>query len=487
MKKTFLILIAIVVVIGGLFGAMAARRPKAPPPSTQEIWAKEGIPVETGVVTRGDMEQTVEVTGDINALTKVTLSAKVGGRLVQVLVREGDVVSPGSVVAILDQADALSNLKQAQAGLQSAKTRLSQAITNAKVTKIQTDAGIEQAKASLDSALARLAVAKQPTRSQEQMVAENAVASAKANLDNAQATYKRNQQLLDAGAISQAAFDVVKTQYSVAQAEYKSATERLSLAKEGGRREDIRAAQAQVDVAKEQLRTAKANAAQNLMREEDVKAASAAVKQAEAAVALAQQQLSYTVVKSSIAGKVASRQVDPGQVVSPGQPIADVVNLDSVFFKGEVSEKELANVRKGQPTRVRIDAMPGRTFSGVVDQIYPSGSLLSRNFPVRIRIDKAGSVLMPGMFARGDIVTGLDKDVILVPKDAVEERKGSKLVFTIDRKNVARRHDVTVVRENAHVVEVIATDGLTAGDVVVTAGHQNLQDGSVVSTSVASR
>jgi len=120
MKKRLIGIVVLILVLGGLFTAMALRKPKAPPPTSQEIWASEGIPVETGVVIRGDMEQTVEITGDINALTKVTLSAKVPGRLARVTVREGDSVSPGMTVAVLDQADALSNLKQAEAGLQAA-------------------------------------------------------------------------------------------------------------------------------------------------------------------------------------------------------------------------------------------------------------------------------------------------------------------------------------------------------------------------------
>lgn len=483
MKRTLISAIVIALVIGGLFAAMAVRKEKPAPPTTQDIWAKEGIPVETGTVIIGDMQQAVQVTGDISALSKVTLSAKVAGRVVQVLVREGDRVSVGTTVAILDQADALSNLKQADAGLQAARTRLSQAVTNAKVTRIQTDAGIEQAKASLESAQARLAVAKKPARSQELMVAENAVAAAKANLDNAEASYNRQQKLLKEGAISESVFDLAKTQYAVAKSEHKSAMDRLSMIKEGGRREDVEAAEAQVNVAREQLRSAKANAAQNLMREEDIRQASAAVKQAEAAVAMAQQQLSYTVVKSSISGEVASRLAEPGQVVSPGQPLIDVVDLGSVYFKGDISEKELANVRKGQAVEVTVDALEGRTFSGRVQEVYPAGSAQSRNFPVRIAISQANGEVRPGMFARGRIISGVSRGVLLVPKDAVEERRGTKMVFVLVDKHKVRRQDVEVVREDTDYVEIGGASGLSAGDMLVTQGRQNLQDGSLVRTS----
>ncbi|MGQ9454728.1 MAG: efflux RND transporter periplasmic adaptor subunit [Armatimonadota bacterium] len=473
-------IILVVLLIGGLWVASAVRRPKTPPPTTLEIWKKEGIPVETSSVVVGDMAKTVEVTGDINALKKATLSAKIPGRVVQVFFREGDLVSAGSVVAVLDQQDALANLRQAQSALDAARNRLSQAVTNAEVTKIQTDAAIEQAKAALEAAEARLAVVRKPARSQEELVAMNNVASAKANLDNAKANFERHEKLLNGGAIPQSAYDAAKVQYLVAQEQYKSAKEQLSLIQEGGRKEDIRQAEAQVAAAREQLRTARANAAQNLVRQEDVKQARATVRQAEAALALAKQQLSYTYVKSPIDGELSARLAEPGQVVAAGQPIAEVVNLASVYFKGEVSEKELANVRQGQPVDVSVDALPGQVFGGRVEKIYPTASTQSRNFPVHIRIDKTNSLIKPGMFARGNIIVGVDRNVPLVPKDAVEDRRGEKMVFVLKPDSTVSRREIAVVRENRDFVEVAPTSGLKVGDRVVTRGRQNLQDGSRV-------
>ena len=480
MKKKLIGILIILLVVGGLWTASVIRRPKAPPPTTLEIWKKSGIPVETAQVVIGDIERTVEVTGDINALIKAPLSAKIPGRIAQVFFREGDRVWKGTVVAVLDQQDAMANLRQAQAVLDAARTRLSQAITNAKVTKIQTDAAIEQAKAALEAAEARLAVVKKPARTQEELVAMNNVASAKANLDNARANFERHEKLLKEGAIPQSAYDVAKAQYLVAQAQYKSAREQLSLIQEGGRKEDIRQAEAQVASAREQLRTAKANAAQNLVRQEDVKQAKAAVQQAEAALALAQQQLTYTFVRSPIDGEIASRLAEPGQVVGAGQPIAEVVNLASVYFKGEISEKELAGIRVGQPVQVRVDAFPGRVFRGKVDKIFPTASTQSRSFPVRIRIDRTNGLIKPGMFARGSIITRVDRNVVLVPKDAVEDRRGVKMVFVLKPDNTVRRQDIVIVNENREVVQVAPSSQLKAGDIVVTRGRQNLQDGSLV-------
>ena len=480
MKQKIIALVVIVIIVGGLFAAARKQKPKPMPPTTQQKWAANGVPVQTDTITRGDMVQTIEVTGDINALEKVTLSAKIQGRVSAVTAREGESISRGMTVITLDQQDARSNLQQAQAALETAQIRLSQAYTNAKVTKIQTSAAVEQAKSSVESAQARLAVAKKPARSQEQLVAENAVESAKANMDNAESNYKRNKKLLDEGAISAQSFDTVKTQFTVAQAQYKSAQQQLSLIKEGGRSEDVTAAQNQVEMAKESLRTAQANQSQNLLRKEDIKQAQAAVRQAKAAVDLARQQLSYTNITSPISGDIASRLTDPGQVVSPGQALADVVNLASVYFKGDLSETAVGTVKKGDSVVVKVDALPDTEFSGKVQEIYPSGSTLSRNFPIRVGIDQSDHLLKPGMFARGAITIGVSRDVLLVPKDAIDLRKGTQSVFTIGSDKKARRHVVKVVRENHERVQIQMPTDLKAGDVVATHGRQNLQEGTKV-------
>ncbi len=484
MRKIFVILLLLIVVIGGLGLAMKRNAPKPPKPSAKERWAQSGVPIETAVINTGDMEQTVEVTGNITALDKVTLSSKVAGRLAAMYVREGDRVRAGQVVAMLDQDDARHSLDSAQEGLRSAIARLAQAKTTRNVTKIQTDSAIEQAQAALRSAEAKLTVVKNPARSQDRMVAENRVAAAKAGLDNKEADFRRNKQLLEKGAISQATFDLAQTQYVIAQTDLKSAQDQLDLIKEGGRSEDVTSAQAAVDTARQGLRAAKANAAQNLLREDDVRSAQAAVGQAGATVALAQQQLSYTSIKSPISGQVSSRMADAGQVVSPGQALADVVNMGSVYLKGDVSEKKVVNVNPGQPVRVRVDAIGDRVFNGTVAEVFPSGSEQSRNFMVRIAINDKSPAIKPGMFARGDVVTGIHRNVILVPKDAIEQSSGASKVFVIvDDKEAfkAVRCDVVALAENTDYVEIASPNSLKAGDVVATAGRQNLSDGVKVS------
>lgn len=483
MKKNLTIIIVLAVIIGLLLLVGSIRKPKPPSATTKQIWQQTGVPVETAAVTRGDMDDLIEITGDLNALNTAVISSKISGRLVSVRVHEGDHVSKGQVIAVLDQGDAQSNLEAAQASLQSARAKLAQAVTNAEVTKIQTNTAITQARASLRSAEAQLILAKNPSRSQERTVAKNKVNSAKAQLDNAEADYKRYERLLNRGAISASDYDVKKSNYLVALANYNSAKEDLSLIDEGGRKETVNSVQSQVDVAKGSLRDALANSSENRIKAKDITAARAEVQEAQASVDTARRQLSDTYIKSPISGTISSRSADPGKVVSSGQEIANVVDLSSVYFKGDVSEQYMAKISKGQSVNVTIDAMSGTVFHGSIAEIYPSGSTSNRNFAVRISISKPSNKIKPGMFASGEILAGVLHNVLLVPKDAVDDQEGTQSVFVEQANKIAKRHIVTVLKTNTNFAQIAAPTDLKIGDQVVTQGRKNIQDGSKLELS----
>jgi HlyD family secretion protein len=311
------------------------------------------------------------------------------------------------------------------------------------------------------------------------MIAENQVATAKANLDNAQANLRRMKQLFGQGAISQAQLDVAQTQYDVAKAQYDSAKQNLSLVEEGARGEDVRVAELAVAQAEEAVRTAKANAGQNALRQEDVKNAQAGVQQAKALLAIAKEALNNTNIVSSIDGIVSKRMTEPGQTCPAGGALLEVVNVQSVFFQANVSETVVSRVKTNQAVTVTVDAYPGSSFTGTVEKIYPTAAINTRNFSVRIRIPNPGSELKPGMFARGSIVSATNTGVLLVPQEAVEERNGENIVFAIDRDKV-KMCTIKKGLSNAEFIEVLPPCELSDGDIVATSGHENLQDGSRV-------
>lgn len=474
-------IILIVAAFGGLLFVSKARNQQKIVKTTEQIHKELGMPVETSRVQIGAIEDTIPVTGNITALESAMLSAKIMGKVTNVTVREGDTVRRGQMLVQLDPSDAQANLRQAEAGLQAAHARLSQARTTASVTDVQSNSAIQQAKAGLAAAEANMEKIRKGARSQERVIAENQVTTAKANLDNAQANLKRYKQLFAQGAVAQAQLDVYQTQYDIALAQYNSAKQSLSLVEEGARSEDVRAAETQVTQAKEALRTARANAGQTLIRREDIKNAQAGVAQAEAQVALAKEQVRNTTVTSSIDGYVSKRMTEPGQTVSPGVPLMEVVSVGTVYLQADVSETVLSKITPGQPVAVTVDAFKNETFMGKIQKIYPTASTSTRNFSVRVSVPNTGAKLRPGMFGRGSIITSINSGALLVPKDAVEERNGKLVVFTLDE-NTARMRTIAIGLSSNGLVEAIPPSDISAGDVIVTSGHENLNDGAKVNT-----
>jgi len=479
MRKWLAIIIVVIVCVGGLWLISKVRTRSHPVPTTTGIQKEFGVPVTLARLERGDIEDTIEVTGDVTALSSVTLSAKIQGRIAYVAGRAGDPVSKGQVIIRLDPADAQSQVLQAEAALRLARTRVSQARTALAVQKTQASAQIEQAKSQLDTAEAQLQIVRKPTRTQQQAMSENQVISAKANLANAESNLRRVKSLFEQGAISEQMLEQAQTQHDMAKAQYDSAVESLSLVKEGSRVEEIRAAEQQVRQAKENLRMANANAAQVDVRREDVRGAEAGVAQSEANLAFAKQQLAYCTIASPISGFISMRMTEPGETANPGVPLLTVVDLRTVYFEAQVSETLLNKVRPGQSVDVRVDAFSGRTFPGKVARILPTASTSSRNIAVRVHVLNPNGELRPGMFARGLIKIGVDSDVLLAPAESVEERYGDKIVFAVKNGRAVLRK-ITPGASNESFVQILDPTELAPGDEVVITGHENVSDGTKV-------
>lgn len=309
------------------------------------------VPVAVAEVTTGDIEDTLEVTGTIEAAHDVTISSKIMGKVAAVQAKEGQRVGAGQVLIRLEDRELRAQVKQAEAGLDTAKARLEQSrhglgiqteASSAGVVQAETglatararleqalqakrlqeeqsarsveqaEAGLEAAKvllgqaetskvltsdtveAQLQGAQAQLAAAqagldkvRTGAREQEKAEADASVAQGQSALDNAGANLGRTKNLFAAGAVSQQQLDAAQLQYDVAKSNHDMAVERRNLVYEGARPEDVKLAETQVDQAKAAVAAAEANARQNELREKELQGTQAGVKQAEAALALA--------------------------------------------------------------------------------------------------------------------------------------------------------------------------------------------------------
>ena len=177
-------------------------------------------------------------------------------------------------------------------------------------------------------------------------------------------------------------------------------------------------------------------------------------------------------------GIVAARMVEPGTVIAAGTPLMTIVDLSSVELQAAAPISSGPLIAPGQAVRVSVDGIADRVFEGTVARIAPVTAEGTRSLPVFVTLENPDGTLLGGMFATGEIVVASAADAIAVPTAALREDQGglSVLVLTGDR---AERRAVTIGEVWDGGLTRI-TDGLSAGDEVVTAQLQGLDPGDTV-------
>ncbi len=197
------------------------------------------------------------------------------------------------------------------------------------------------------------------------------------------------------------------------------------------------------------------------------------------ALKLAQRQLEDTRIKSPISGVVASCALETGEMVAPGQPVANVVDISTVKVKVSIPEEEIGKITMGQPSTLRVDSRPDAQIKG---SVYTVGSKAEseggHTYPVEIIVrGQDVSMLSVGMFARVEVRARTAADAIAVPKESVIDAQTKPAVYVV-QDGYARLRLVTLGIRSGDRYQVV--DGLQAGDVVVSFGQSTLKDGSAV-------
>jgi len=203
----------------------------------------------------------------------------------------------------------------------------------------------------------------------------------------------------------------------------------------------------------------------------------AAFQAAQANVALADARLEKTSIAAPLSGIVGLRAVSAGAYVTPGDRIVELVDVDPIKVDFRVPELVLASVRSGQPVRVTVDALPGRTFEGEIYAVDPIVDANGRAVRLRARVANSDGALSPGLFARVQIVVERRELAVLVPESAVFAEGRKRLVYRV----VDGRAVLTEIRlGQRRPGQVEVRGGLDREAVVVTAGHQQIRDGTRV-------
>ncbi|HEY3396554.1 MAG TPA: efflux RND transporter periplasmic adaptor subunit [Armatimonadota bacterium] len=503
-------------------------------------------PVLVQAATRGSLQNELTLTGTAAANRDSTLNAEIAGSISGVYVNVGDRVRAGQPLVQLDTALTAAQLAQATASVRSAQARSGQANVNVKLTDESTRIAVQQAEVGVDSAqqqfkraqanydLTRSSVENGIQQAQTGVNSAQAslrdiragsraqeIASAQANVDQAAAAaalahsdLKRNQSLLDAGAISAQQVETARTNATLADARLAQAKQALSLAQEGARTEQVRLAElsvqqalqsqqlaesrrdqivvAQRDVnsaqagltnAQQALSLARSQRQQVAMQQQEAAAAGAAVGQARAGEQYSRASLSKFVIRAPFDGEVAEKLIERGQGAGVATPLIRVVNVQPIKVQAQVSELQIAGLKVGETARVTVDALPGRIFAGRIARISPATNLNQRLYTVEVNVDNAQRLIKPGMFCRVQLVLQQLHDVVIIPRDALVESGDQRMVYVVQDGKVAVRPVEIGASSNS---QVQAVSGVQPGDQLIISGQSLLAAGQAVQPQGAS-
>lgn len=371
-KKTPALIIALALLMGGttvfaLRQFSTTSQPKAVPETV--------IPEITTVTALGRLEPSGEI-------IQVSVSSNSeGNRIEELLVTEGEEITKGQVIAVLDSRDRVeAALRQAEARVIVAQANLARVKAGAQTGEIEA----QQATISRIEAERRNDIEAQ----------QATISRIEAELKNAQIEYQRYQQLYDRGAVSASQRDSKELTLATAQ-------EQLAEAKANLNR--IKSAQ------QEQLAEAKATLNKIAeVRPVDVDVAAAEVQEAQSAVATAQADRDRAYIKSPQAGTVIKVLTRPGEVVSNNEGIARIGQINQMYAVAEVYESDIGKVKIGQPVTITSSAI-SEELTGTVEKIGleierqevvntdPTANIDAKVVEVEIKLDEASSEKVAGL------------------------------------------------------------------------------------------
>ncbi len=260
------------------------------------------------------------------------------------------------------------------------------------------------------------------------------IRTAIANRDDARAQLARATQLIKKGLLAQADFDTAQTRVKVTEAAFQSALETVGSLK-------------------------------------------ATLQQRRAAYELAQKKLSDSVIRAPIAGSVAERLVQPGEFIRENTPVVTIVQMNPLKLRTAIQEKYASLMRPGLAAQFRVESMLEELFPGKLAYVSPAVDQATRTFAVEILVDNSARHLKPGFFAKGNILTQKDDNVLAVPEAAISTLAGESSVYIV-AKNRIKKQPVTLGARVGNVVEIVT--GLKGEETLATTGLSELADGVTV-------
>jgi len=168
-------------------------------------------------------------------------------------------------------------------------------------------------------------------------------------------------------------------------------------------------------------------------------------------------------------GVVKNLKIREGFFVKPGATLISIADLSEVWIEAEVFERQANQVKKAMPVTMTLDYLPGKTFKGQVDFIYPTLDANTRTVKVRMRFTNVNREFKPNMFAKVTIHSTTDEQALLIPKEAlIRTGKQDRVVLALGEGSF-KSVEVSVGRYDSENVEIL--QGINAGEQVVSSAQ----------------
>ncbi|MBW4469126.1 MAG: efflux RND transporter periplasmic adaptor subunit [Stenomitos rutilans HA7619-LM2] len=377
--------------------------------------------VQSALVERQTLPVTISANGSVLPERSANVSPKSSGILKQLLVKEGDRVEEGQILAYMDASNLQGQYTQARGQL-------------------------AQAQANLDKTVAG-------NRPQDVAQAAAQLANDRAALASAESTFEQNQQLFRDGALAQRDLITSRASRDQTAAVVRKSQQALDLQKVGSRPEDVATARAQVLSAQGALETIQAD-------------------------------LNDTVIRAPFGGIVTKKYADPGAFVTPStagssasSASASILALASTNqISANVAETNIAQIKVGQPVKITVDAYPGKTFDGKVLQVAAQSTVTQNvtSFEVKSSVSDLANLLRSGMNASVNFDVGTLNNVLVVPTVAIVRQDGVSGVQVIGGQKGSRRPEFRPITTGISTDDgkTVVLSGLQEGERVLTSFPQ---------------
>ncbi|MDY6822631.1 MAG: efflux RND transporter periplasmic adaptor subunit [Thermodesulfobacteriota bacterium] len=214
-----------------------------------------------------------------------------------------------------------------------------------------------------------------------------------------------------------------------------------------------------------------------LASQSDLDTIQATVKNHRAAMRNAKLDLEHCTIRAPITGIANQVFVEKGQLLATGQEVVRILQIDPVKVAVGIPESDIPAIRDLNRFTVTIDALGGRQFTGEKHFLSKITGTMARLYDLEILIPNPDGAILPGMFARVDIIKQEIRDTIVLPLYAVTSNDNTHSVF-VAQDGVVHRREVTMGIQEGFNIQI--KNGLETDEQVVVVGQKNVSDGQAV-------